>query len=474
MDTQITNTRLSMSTKIGYGLGQIGISVPYNMVLVFLLFFFTNVAGLQPAFAGTIMLIATVWAAFADPIIGTFSDRIRSKHGRRRPLLLAIALPYGLLTWLLFTNINFSSELSKNIYYVIIAIGFYTALTFLEVPFYSLGAEITSDFDDRTRVRAIASFFVYVAVIIAIQLPNRLTAYLQGGGMDASSSWKIAAGINAVIAVIAILICWNATRGKELLAGDIIKNNQEKESFFDSLVGTMKVKPVKYIVLANFLYMLGFSIETGILVYLMIYVAQMSPGQQAIAFLILPVCTLLFLPIINFISIKLGKKKTYIILLGLEAMVFFIYTFAGTYTFFNLCLVIIGTALGNGAYWTLCFSMAYDTTEVDEFVNGKRREGVLVSYMSFAQKIGGAVAMWISGLILQFVQYDGTAATQTPLAQSGIIAMYTWIPAIFLALSVLSVFIYPLTKKKHSLLSRALELKKQGKPYSTEGFDDLI
>ncbi|MPN64832.1 hypothetical protein SDC9_212609 [bioreactor metagenome] len=118
--------------------------------------------------------------------------------------------------------------------------------------------------------------------------------------------------------------------------------------------------------------------------------------------------------------------------------------------------------------------MAYDTTEVDEFVNGKRREGVLVSYMSFAQKIGGAVAMWISGLILQFVQYDGTSATQTPLAQSGIIAMYTWIPAIFLALSVLSVFIYPLTKKKHDLISRALELKKQGKPYSTEGFDDLI
>jgi GPH family glycoside/pentoside/hexuronide:cation symporter len=468
--------KLSMGTKFGYAVGQIGVSVPYNLVSVFLLFFFTDVAGINPAFAGTIFMIAVLWAAIADPFIGVFSDNLRTKYGRRRPILLVVGIPYAIVLWLMFTTVDFGGDLAKNVYYVIFAILFFTAMTFTEVPFYSLGAEITSDFDERTKIRSISSLFIYLAVLIAVNLPQQLTARIVAGGGSAQTGWSVSALACGLIALIALLICWRATAGRERIVGG--EESGEKAAsagnIFKQFVDILKVKPVKYVVLANFLYLFGFSIETGVLVYILQYVAHVPGTQQSLVMSVLPVATILWLPVINSISVKFGKKKGYAIFVGVIVAALAIFFVADTYTILGLCVLNAVIALGNGTFWTLCFSMAYDATEVDEWKNNRRREGVLVAYMSFAQKIGTALALWATGFILEAVGYVAGAQTQADSAVNGLIALYTWIPALLILLSVVCVLTYPLSKKKHDAILKALEQRRKGEAFDTSEFADLL
>lgn len=470
------NKKLSFGLKCGYAVGQVGVSVPYNLISVFLLFFFTDIAGISPAFAGTIFMIAVLWAAIADPFIGIYSDNLRTKYGRRRPILLAVGLPYAAITGLLFTTFDFGSDAAKNIYYVVFAILFFTAMTFTEVPFYSLGAEITTDFHERTKIRSISSFFIYLAVLIAVNLPNFVVSKVTGGGGSPGSGWSLAAFACGIIAFAALIACWNATRGKELIVGAADKSASKVSgaNIFKQFIDVLRVKPVKYIVLANLLYLFGFSTETGVLIYVLNYVAHVDPLQQSMVMSVLPIATILWLPIINLISVKVGKKKGYIIFVGLIVAALALFFCINTYNVVSLCILNATIALGNGTFWTLCFSMAYDTTEVDEWVNSTRREGVLVAYMSFAQKVGTALALWATGFILEAVGYSANAESQTESAVTGLIGLYTWIPAVLILLSVVCVLRFPLTQKKHEAILTALEQRKKGLPYDTKDFEDLI
>ena len=472
--------KLPGKTKLGYAIGQIGTSVPYNLVIFYLLFFFTDVAGIEPGFAGTIFLIAVLWAAIADPTIGIISDNLRTRFGRRRPILLIMSVFYMLVTFLLFTVFDFSSDFARNAYFVIMAILWFTGMTCTEVPLYSLGAEITKDFDERTSIRALSSLFVYVSVLIAVNLPNLITSIAASQGATLQTGWSITGLACGIIASIAILIAWKSTKGRELIVGkseDLVKEKPETQrdgNLFTMVRDTFKVKPVKFIVLANMFYLFGFSCLFGVKVYILTYITQATALQQSLILSVLPICTMLWIPVINLMGKKLGKRNAYILNVSILMATLVVFMLIGNYSIAAICIFDIFFSLGNGTFWTMCFAMAYDTAEVDEFINNKRREGLLTSYMSFAQKVGTALSLWITGQVLAFVGYVGTAEVQTERAISGLLALFTWFPLILFAISVLCVVGYPITKKKHEAVRRAIEQRKNGEEPDTSAFKDLL
>lgn len=130
--------------------------------------------------------------------------------------------------------------------------------------------------------------------------------------------------------------------------------------------------------------------------------------------------------------------------------------------------------LGTTTYWTLYYSMMYDISEVDEFVNGKRREGSITSIMSFCQKLGSAVALQVVGVILQIGGYDASAEVQTEGALQSIMQLNTLIPGIIGILGAVIMFAYPLDGKRFAKLKAALAAKNNGEEYTTEGFEKLL
>ena len=118
--------------------------------------------------------------------------------------------------------------------------------------------------------------------------------------------------------------------------------------------------------------------------------------------------------------------------------------------------------------------MLYDYNEVVEFKTGKRQEGAVSGVILFAQKIGSAVSVWVSGMVLSAVGYDGTAEIHSEAVKQGILFLNTLAPALVSILSVICILIYPINRKNFSLLRKALALKNEGKEYTTEGFEKLL
>ena len=150
--------RLTVKDHLGYSIGSIGDSLVYTFIGSFLMFFLTTVAGIEPAAAGVITAVGAVWNAVFNPVIGYLSDKVFTRMGRRRPLIIGFSLPLALSIFLLFTDLPLHGAV-KAIYYGLMTIMFWTTYTGYYVPYCALGAEYTSDYDDRTKLRLFAAVF---------------------------------------------------------------------------------------------------------------------------------------------------------------------------------------------------------------------------------------------------------------------------------------------------------------------------
>ena len=172
------NRKIPFKTKVGYSLGGTGDAIAYDFIGSFLLFFFTELAGLSPAVAGTIIGVAVVWSAITDPIMGMLSDRCKSKHGKKRTFLLGSSIPLAIIMMFLFHTVAFGGN-AKIAYYVIFTLLFWAAYTAFNIPFFSLGGCLTTNTNERTKIRSVAQVFNFIGVFCASSLPTFLVGQFQ-------------------------------------------------------------------------------------------------------------------------------------------------------------------------------------------------------------------------------------------------------------------------------------------------------
>lgn len=460
---------LSARTKLGYGIGQMGDSIGFNVFYFYFLFFLTDIIGINPSVAGSISLIAVVWDAITDPIVGHMSDNLRSRYGRRRSFMVGSMIPYGIIMFLMFNNVNLP-ESTKNIYFIVISMLFWTAYTAYVIPYFALGAEITGDFDERTSLRVWASYFMYAAVMIASAAPPMIVSMSEEAGMSVIQGWRNVGLIFGILTVIVIFVCWRATKGKELVLEP--EASGKRESIFKAYFEMFKLKPVLPLVISVMLWSLVSSMQSGGLVYLMTNNLNYSAERQSGVMVFLSVMAMVWLPVINKLSGKFDKKKVYVYGMAFSGIVLAAFGFIGFPVFALLLVEIALYCFGNSTYWTVYYSMMYDISELDEFINGERREGAISALMSFGQKLGAAVAMWLSGQLLA-IGGHGVAGMEES-ASAMILNMNTLIPGIVGVLAAVAALAYPLTREKFMAVNEALQKKKAGQEYSTEKFANLL
>ena len=167
--------KLYFTTKLAYGAGDFGPAIAANILVFYLLFFFTNVAGLPPGLAGSILMIGKISDAINDPIIGILSDKTRSRWGRRLPWILGGIIPFALCYTLQWTIPQFSEDLAVNrwglfIYYVAIGIFFNIAYTTVNLPYTALTPELTQDYNERTSLNSFRFSFSIGGSILSLIL----------------------------------------------------------------------------------------------------------------------------------------------------------------------------------------------------------------------------------------------------------------------------------------------------------------
>ncbi len=449
---------LPIKTKLGYGAAEFSGTLTWTMISVLFLFFLTDVVGIEPAFAGMILMLGTLWDGVTDPAIGIISDRMKSRWGRRRPFILASAIPYGVITWLLFSDFGIEGWLSK-VYFVLAIMAYYTVLTMLDVPYTSLAAEMTKDYDERTSLNAYRGVFSQIASIVAAALPWVLIASFTDLLGSKKMAWSMVAGIFGFCAVFPILTAWRATRGYE------IHPEATSVSLQDILHGPLKNKTLLYTAAVYASGSVGLSVAGATMVYYMKYFMRFNETQESMAFLFLFACTIIWIPIINKISAKLGKRESFMIFMGAWAViqgVFILFLEPSMTIIFYIMMV-----LASGGVMSISmtgWSLIPDAVEVDEFKTGQRREGLYVGVILVCRKFSVAFVLWMVGIALSWIGYVPNQV-QSPDTLLGIKLLYSEGTAAFLLISVIMAYLLPMTRKRHEALKLAIQQKKEGKEW---------
>jgi glycoside/pentoside/hexuronide:cation symporter, GPH family len=208
---------LGRGRTLGYASGIITESLIYNMYFTYYLVFLTTVAKLNPALAGTVSLISVIWDAVADPIIGYLADR--KKADKRRFMARAI-FPMAIAIVAAFVNLPGASGTVKFLYYAAVTMVFWLCYTFYTIPYYAVVAEITQDYDERTRIRGTSSLINTGAICLGNILPAVLPALFVGMGLSISMGWLPMVAVLAVLAMVFGIIAVRSLRHAKLLKVD--------------------------------------------------------------------------------------------------------------------------------------------------------------------------------------------------------------------------------------------------------------
>lgn len=212
MDTSeklIKQEKLNFTTKLAYGSGDMGPAITANILVFFLLYFFTNVAGLPAGLSGSILAIGKISDAINDPITGILSDRTRTRWGRRMPWMLFGAIPFGIFFFLQWIVPQFSNNTTVNnwclfVYYVIIGILFNIAYTVVNLPYTALTPDLTLDYNERTNLNSFRFAFSIGGSILSLILA---TFIFQAYPDNPQQQYLVLGVVTTLLSVVAIFWC---------------------------------------------------------------------------------------------------------------------------------------------------------------------------------------------------------------------------------------------------------------------------
>jgi sugar (glycoside-pentoside-hexuronide) transporter len=468
--TKPSETKIPFWVKLGYG----GFEGSYGLIWVlfymFFMFFATDVVGLSPMSAGLIMMLSGIGDAISDPLTGIISDKINTRWGRRRPILLAVALPYGLITWLLFTDPGWS-EAATTIYFSIMAVVFYTVIDLVWTPGLALGAEMTLDYDERTSLAGYRTGWDFASSIITLSICLLMVKFFTGRLGSAKAGWSAMAASFGIIATLPILLTWRVTRGYEKPRTK--EPNLSAKEIWQAVVGNKALLPIIGIyAFAG----ASFNCVSSAAMYYFTYYLKYNEEQSSLLFGTMGLMQLVWVPILSWLGQKFDKRHVIIYIYVASTIFFAIIWFVQPMNGQEISMIIVLMGLLSclsPAVFLIVGAMIADTVEVDEFKTGQRREGVYFSVASFVQKIGIAFILWGTGALLEWSGYV-PKAEQNAVTILAIRSLISWIPAVLIAISTVFALLNTMTKEKHALLRKAIASKKAGETCDIESIKGLV
>ena len=436
--------KLSLLTKICFGIGAFGKDAMYAIVGTFLMLYLTDFRSVAPTFVGTLFMIARLWDAFNDPFMGMIVDNTKTRWGKFRPWIIVGTLLNALILIFLFSDISLSQNkylIWCSVFYILWGMTY----TVMDIPYWSLVPALTDNEDERSQISAIPRIFASAAWLIVNTFGLALVGSLGGG--NNLKGFSILAICISLIFILAEFIC--CLKCKE----NIVIPRQEKTKVKDMLKVLFKNDQVIVVLLIALFFNIAYQLSNAFALYYFKYVAEKSydttngvlyPIYASVA----GIAQMASMAILPFFSKKIGKKIAFFVACFLPVIGFGLLWLFGYIAPTNYILVGVCSALINiGVGFTLVFITVFLSEVVDygEYKFGTRNESILFSMQTFVVKLAGAFSAFISGIGLALIGYVANQA-QAPSTQMGMRIIMFLIPAI---LSILCFVIYIVGYKLH-------------------------
>ncbi|GGA66856.1 transporter [Neiella marina] len=500
-------SKLSLYEKIGYATGDAAANLVWRGALAYLAVFYTDTFGISASSAAVLFLVVRLSDGITDIIMGMIADRTNTRWGKFRPWILFSAPVLGLFMVLCFTTPDLSPNV-KLAYAYFTYIGLTLAYTVNNVPYSALMGVMTESDEERTRLSAFRFAGAFMGGLFVMGFLPDFVAFFGAG--DDAIGYQYTMYLFAAVLTGLMVITFLSTRErikpdmshsgslkKELL--DLSKNlpfiiiplsaislffyfrdiysglffalvtvimiygirrlikqtDTERSSTKQDMIDLLTNKPWLVLLGMGFLTMMFNGIKYGVVAYYFKYYVgdELLVGKYFIALLVVSIfgalCT-------SYLSEKFGRKPLFMWSLAccclFTSAFFWIPSDNITLIFILGCIAEFFAAMSP----TLFFSMLGDAADYSEWKNGRRATGLIYSAGTFVQKTGGGFAGALVLIILASYGYDGMDTSTIDSSLPGMVLLMSWIPAIFGAIAILLMFLYPISNQEQQRMTAEL------------------
>lgn len=445
--------KFGVRDQIGYMLGDVGGSFVNLYIGAFFLIFATYVLGVSPYFMGTLFLLARVFAAFTDVIMGTIPDRFRiGKSGDRFLPYINIAKWFLAASLLLsFADVSSFSSTAIHIWVVAVYLFYGIAYTADSIPYGSLAAVITKDPIERTklsRARAIGGMIVGVGALSFVPI----FIYNSNGEVIPEGFFKVA----IVFSILSLLSYTGLVRLTTERVREPVGQKVDYK-FKDALKAALTNRPLIGMMVASIgsLIIINGVNQLAAVVFAEYYKAPV--GFTINSFVNIGITMLLFFFVPKLVQI-FGKRSLVIATSGfsfIATILLTLFTVENMYLFIALYNIAV---IGLFVFIMVVWALVTDCLDYTELKTGKRYDGTLYSIYSFSRKIGMGIGSALGSFALGWVGFVSGASSQSPAVAKGVLKLYTGMPIFAFALMLIGiVFIFNLDNAKTNEMYADLE-----------------
>ncbi len=451
--------KLSMLQCVGFGSGDLAQNLIYQTISMYLLFFYTNVYGLDPAVAAVMFLIVRIIDVIWDPLVGTFVDKHDPKMGKYRSYLILGGIPLTGFAILCFWN-GFSGSL---LYAYITYVGLSMCYTLVNVPYGALNASLTRDTAEITKLTSVRMFMANVgglAVGMGIPIVLRFFDPFETEDMSThDSAWFNTMVIYGGVGLMLLVFCFSQC--KERVVMDKAETENVKVS--DLWMEFVHNRPLRILA---FFFITAFgmmAIANSAGAYYINYNMHGNAAELSIFMGLGSIPAFIFMPMIPAIKKMVGKRGMFnIFLITAIVGMAMLYVVSIVPALQHIWLVYIaqfikstGVIVATGYMWAL----VPEVISYGEYTHGRRISGIVNALTGIFYKAGMALGGVVPGLVLAFVGFNSEAVQQTAFAQQGILWLVAVIPALLLVLAMFIISKYELDDARIDEINRAIEAR---------------
>lgn len=440
--------RAPRTVLVAYAAPALSSSFLFTAVSLYLLKYSTDVLLMAPATMGLLFGISRFWDAVTDPLVGHLSDRTDTRWGRRRPWLVASAIPVAVAYYAVWAPPSELAGSALTLWMGAAILVFYATITAFSVPYNALGAELSADYHDRSRVFGAKAFGDQIGIIAAA---GSLLV------MERAEDPRVAAGCVATLAGFLMLggILWAVAVLRE--PADHRQRGGARPPYA-RFADVLRNPGARILLAVFFLEMLGYNAFVTLLPYLTEYVLE-APGTTAYYLFAAIGTTLATIPLWIHYSRRFGKVRVWtaalVVKLGVFAGIGFVG--AGDWLGIGALTVVFGAATGASA--VLGPSLKADVVDTDEANTGERKEGTFFAAWGLAIKGAIGVAILLSGFVLSSTGFRPNVA-QTPDALLGIRMLVSAFPLLCHALAIALLVRLDLDENAHTAIRSRIRARR--------------
>lgn len=463
---------LGLSTKLLYAVGAVANAVKLRGLSTFLMLFYNQVVGLPPQTVTFVLMIALVFDAIVDPLVGQVSDNFKSKLGRRHPFMFAAAIPVSVAYFLLWNPPQGWSDSQLVVYLLAVLLTVRLFDTFFELPHSTLAPELAKDYHERTSLISLRMLFAVIGglgmTVLAYQVFLKENPDGTGGVLarDGYLSYSVTASL-LIFGAIILSTAGTMSQIPYLRAAPTRKATFK--AMAKEVAATLNNKAFVIATLTGMFIAIATGARNALEIYFGLYFWELSQAQLAGLVTISVAGSAVGVIAAPHIAKRLGKKHGALLLftsaltVGVSpviARLFGVMPENGTGLLYGILLVetAINTALAAGT-GVLLVSMVADVIEDAEVKTGRRSEGLLMSADNLFKKLVSGVGVFISGSVLALIQFPENAkrGQVDPEIIHNMGLIYLPVVGVLFGLGIVSLSFFNIDKAKHEDNLRRLQ-----------------